>query len=196
MVGRFDTANVKYNLIGSGNSILDLLGVPVSTLDPTNLHSTNLTLNNSTLLGLLQNNGGPTPTHALLSGSEAIDMGSDTYAEDPSTHVQFTSDQRGTGFTRFYDILGVGVNGGFPAPVDIGAYEIQLPKVIDVILDDIDPSTNTSLWGLGQISYAKLETLHQQLAPVYRYGTNTIKIAFSEELTTYSASIYDFWQRR
>jgi hypothetical protein len=84
-----------YNLIGttqgaSGFAATDLLGV-------------------NPLLGSLQNNGGPTPTMALLSGSPAIDAG------DPN----FTGpayDQRGPGFARV-------VNGR----VDIGAFEVQKP---------------------------------------------------------------------
>ncbi|NEP79361.1 MAG: hypothetical protein F6K39_15005, partial [Okeania sp. SIO3B3] len=59
-------------------------------------------------LGPLQNNGGSTKTHALLSGSIAIDAG------DNGSATGLTSDQRGLGFDRI-------VNG----TVDIGAYEVQ-----------------------------------------------------------------------
>ena len=55
-------------------------------------------------LGPLQNNGGPTETHALLTGSPAIDAGDNTYAPD--------TDQRGK--ERI-------VNG----TIDIGAYELD-----------------------------------------------------------------------
>jgi hypothetical protein len=58
------------------------------------------------MLGPLQDNGGPTPTHALLAGSPAIDNGNDTAALD--------FDQRGIGFPR---IAGGGA--------DIGALEVQ-----------------------------------------------------------------------
>ena len=58
------------------------------------------------LLGPLANNGGPTQTHALLSGSPAIDTGSNPLA--------LSFDQRGTGFART-----VG------AQTDIGAFEVQ-----------------------------------------------------------------------
>jgi hypothetical protein len=57
-------------------------------------------------LGPLQDNGGPTFTHALLPGSPAIDAGDNTDAPP--------YDQRGIGFDRI-------VNG----VIDIGAYELQ-----------------------------------------------------------------------
>ncbi len=56
------------------------------------------------MLGVLQDNGGFTPTHALLPNSPAIDGGDNTDAPD--------TDQRGTGFPRI-------LNG----TVDIGSYE-------------------------------------------------------------------------
>ena len=65
------------------------------------------------LLGPLQNNGGPTFTHALLSGSPAIDTGDDSVVGSP---LFLTTDQRGAGFRRLYG-----------AHVDIGAYEVQPP---------------------------------------------------------------------
>ena len=59
--------SLGYNLIGSTNGSTgwgtnDLVGSTTSLLDPK--------------LGPLQNNGGPTPTHALLPNSPAIDQGS------------------------------------------------------------------------------------------------------------------------
>jgi hypothetical protein len=60
-------------------------------------------------LGPLQNNGGPTPTQALLPGSPAIDAGDNAASSDPT-------DQRG--LPRI-------ANG----TIDIGAYEVQaLPQ--------------------------------------------------------------------
>ena len=64
-------------------------------------------------LGSLANNGGPTMTHALLSGSPAINAGSNALAVDQNGNA-LTTDQRGTGFNRI-------VNG----TVDIGAFESQ-----------------------------------------------------------------------
>ena len=66
--------------------------------------------NTDPLLGPLQDNGGPTWTHALLPGSPAIDAGDD--AQCPST------DQRG--MTRPQD-----GDGDMNPICDIGSYEIE-----------------------------------------------------------------------
>jgi len=65
-------------------------------------------INTDPLLGLLQDNGGPTFTHALLPGSPAIDSG------DPSFTPPPFFDQRGPGFTRV-------VNNR----IDKGSFEVQ-----------------------------------------------------------------------
>lgn len=65
-----------------------------------------------TVLNLnLADNGGPTRTHALVSGSVAINAGSNLLAVD-DTGLALLTDQRGSGFTR---IRGTAV--------DIGAFE-------------------------------------------------------------------------
>jgi hypothetical protein len=81
-----------YNLIGNTSGC--------DGLDPTDL------CNVDSLLGSLQDNGGPTWTMALLPGSPAIDAG------DPADAPAW--DQRGPGFDRV-------VNGR----IDIGALEVQ-----------------------------------------------------------------------
>ncbi len=63
------------------------------------------------LLGPLRNNGGPTPTHALLSHSPAIDAGSNP--------AGLSFDQRGSPFAR---TLGSGP--------DIGAYEVNPADIV------------------------------------------------------------------
>ena len=73
------------------------------------------------LLGPLQDNGGPTQTHALLFGSPARDKGSNVAV--PST------DQRG--FARIFDGDGNGT-----ATVDIGSFESGF--VVNTFLDTID----------------------------------------------------------
>jgi hypothetical protein len=89
-----------YNLIGDGTGMTGLtngvngnqVGSASDPIDPQ--------------LGPLDFNGGPTLTHALLSGSPAIDAGNNAYATD--------WDQRGPGYPRI-------VNG----IIDIGAFEYQ-----------------------------------------------------------------------
>jgi hypothetical protein len=86
-----------HNLIGDGTggggfADTDLVGTADNPIDP--------------VLGPLQDNGGPTPTMALLPGSPAIDAGDNTNAP--------MWDQRGPGFRRI-------VNG----TIDIGAFEVQ-----------------------------------------------------------------------
>ena len=80
------------------------------------------------LLGLLANNGGPTQTHALPAGSMAINAG------DPNFDVGATpSDQRGAPFVRV-----------FGSRVDMGAYERQTlaPSffVVTTAADELDYS--------------------------------------------------------
>jgi HYR domain len=103
-----------YNLIGnnSGATITpttgDQIGTPAAPIDP--------------LLGPLQNNGGPTFTHALLSGSPATDKGS--AATDPVSGNPITTDQRG--FTRPVDNPAI-TNAPGGDGSDIGAFEEQMP---------------------------------------------------------------------
>src|SRR5207248_5776427 len=65
-------------------------------------------INTDPMLGPLQDNGGPTFTHALLPGSPAIDAGDPSFAPPPFF------DQRGPGFDR--------VSG---SRIDIGSFEVQ-----------------------------------------------------------------------
>jgi hypothetical protein len=73
-----------------------------------NLDSSLVISSDNPLLGPLANNGGPTLTHALQSGSPAVGQGSNP--------LNLTSDQRTTGFSR-----------NIGGQADIGAYEIQSP---------------------------------------------------------------------
>ena len=84
--------------------------------------------NDTPLIGPLSDNGGPTETHALLTGSLAIDGG------DPAYDVVATpNDQRGAPFVR-----GAGLR------VDIGSYERQTldPSffVVTTATDELDYS--------------------------------------------------------
>jgi hypothetical protein len=86
--------------IGSHN----LIGASHILLPPDTLH-------NDPLLGPLQNNGGPTMTHAIAAASPAIDAGNNLAGLD--------DDQRGTGFAR---VAG--------SAADIGAYEVETGDAI------------------------------------------------------------------
>ena len=65
-------------------------------------------INTDPQLGPLQDNGGPTFTHALLFGSPAINAGDPDFVPPP------LYDQRGPGFDR--------IRGG---RIDIGSFEVQ-----------------------------------------------------------------------
>jgi len=98
--------SLGYNLSSdAGGGVLTATGDQVNT-DPR--------------LGPLQDNGGPTLTHALMTGSPAIDAG------DPNFTPPSDFDQRGPGFPR--------VVGG---RIDIGAFEAPetIPPVITQIRD-------------------------------------------------------------
>ncbi|VAW48034.1 Alkaline phosphatase, partial [hydrothermal vent metagenome] len=101
-----------YNLIGSG-AVFNT----GNTLDNFNQSGDQINVTNP-LLGPLANNGGTTQTHALLSGSPAIDAGDPTAAAGVGNIPLF--DQRGTGFSRVQ--LG---------HIDIGSFEYynQAPSI-------------------------------------------------------------------
>lgn len=116
-----NTANGAPNDIENADSGLDVRNSLIETIDLaeiTGANSGNI-FDVDPELGPLQNNGGPTFTHALADTSPARDAGSNP------TGTAF--DQRGTPFAR--------VSG--PA-TDIGAFEIQVPV-------PVNPTTTTVL---------------------------------------------------
>ncbi len=91
------------------------------------------TISGDPMLGPLDNNGGPTMTHALLPGSPAIDAG------DPNAVAGMagipTYDQRGMTFGRVVAIAST------TAAIDIGAYEVQSAPnalIVDTTMDELD----------------------------------------------------------
>ncbi|MDB4766281.1 hypothetical protein OAG71_01190 [bacterium] len=97
-------------------------------------------LNQPALLAPLSDNGGPTLTHALLSGSPAIDAGNDVLAVDADGNL-LSTDQRGGVSTRSFDdptAVGTGV--------DIGAFELHA-LVVDNQVDEDDGNH-----GVGDLS--------------------------------------------
>ena len=91
--GGIVNVNAGYSLIEDGSCITP---------------GTNGNISGDPNLGPLQDNGGPTFTHALLCDSTAIDAGSNA----PAAGLDF--DQRGSGFPRIFN-----------SNVDIGAFEVQ-----------------------------------------------------------------------
>ena len=94
-------------------------------------------------LGPLQDNGGPTETMAPAIGSLAVDKG--IAAGD-------TSDQRGTGFTRTFDMNPASANGG--DDTDIGAFEQQVNQ------DETSLDFGTVNWGATTSSQGVLQVNH------------------------------------
>jgi hypothetical protein len=106
-----------FNVSPGGNSILNDFGTVtsygynVSSDDGDGyLNSPGDQINTDPMLGPLQDNGGPTFTHALLPGSPAINAGDPNFVPPPFY------DQRGPGYDR--------VRNG---RLDVGSFEVQQP---------------------------------------------------------------------
>ncbi len=115
-------ASSSFNLIGNGGSGGLTDGVNNNQIGVANPG-----------LGPLQNNGGPTETHSLLSGSPAIDRGH---------NFGFITDQRG--LTRPYDDPAIANASGGDGS-DIGAFEVQAavpPPTPDTDGDGVPDATD------------------------------------------------------
>ena len=96
------------NIINN-NGLFNSLGYNLSSDDGGGyLNGPGDQINTDPLLGPLQDNGGPTFTHALLPGSPAINEGDPNFTPPPSY------DQRGPNFYRVRDLN-----------IDIGSFEVQ-----------------------------------------------------------------------
>lgn len=80
----------------------------------------------------LANNGGPTQSLALLTGSPAINAGSTSLAVDANGQP-LTTDQRGAGYLR-----------DFGSAVDIGAFEAQTPSTITINFDQFSTGVQSA----------------------------------------------------
>jgi hypothetical protein len=110
-------ANTLFKVSAGGHSIISdggtvhSFGYNLSSDDGGGyLNGTGDQINTDPLLGPLQDNGGPTFTHALLPGSPAINAGDPNFIGPPDY------DQRGPGYDR--------VRGG---RIDVGSFEVQNP---------------------------------------------------------------------
>jgi CSLREA domain-containing protein len=107
-------------IISAGNNLIgDSAGDSANTSTPITYQPSDILDTPPQLGALTIFNGGATPTHALLSGSPAIDKGGNALAVDPSNNSALTTDQRGS--SRVFDGDGNNV-----ATVDIGAFERQV----------------------------------------------------------------------
>lgn len=114
------TATLKNSIVANSSSggncsgIITSQGHNLSSDDTCNFNNTGDLNNTDPMLGPLQNNGGPTQTQALLSGSPAIDAGEPLGCTDGKGHLLKT-DQRGKRRPDPEDTGGC----------DMGAYERQ-----------------------------------------------------------------------
>jgi hypothetical protein len=115
-IGEFQIGDTILNAGSSGVNIFinsgraTSLGYNLSSDDGGGvLTGTGDLINTDPMLGPLQDNGGPTFTHALLPGSPAIDAGDPAFTSPPFF------DQRGNPFDRVIGSL-----------IDIGSFEVQL----------------------------------------------------------------------
>ena len=101
--------------ISNGSGTITSLGYNLSSDNAGGfLTATGDQINTTPLLGPLQDNGGPTLTHALLTGSPAVDTGDPNF--DPNAfNPPMLNDQRGAGYDRVAH-----------GRVDIGAFEVQI----------------------------------------------------------------------
>jgi hypothetical protein len=137
---------------------------------PTDLLSTD------PMLGPLQDNGGPTLTHAPLPRSPAIDKGKNL--------VPASNDQRGPGFARTFDNLLIANPPGGDG-TDIGAFEVQHPSsnqppvavCADVTVYAYPDCTAYALIGVGSYDPdGDPITLIQSPPNPYPVGTNIVTL--------------------
>jgi hypothetical protein len=110
----------------------------------------------------LADNGGPTLTHAFLSGSPAVDAGDPSFASPPDF------DQRGSVFPRVRDGDGDSV-----AMIDIGAFEQQTTAVVNIVVDTL-ADENDGNYLLGDVSLREAIDLAN-----ISFGPDTIMFAAS-----------------
>ena len=148
---------INHSLIGVADGLTitggnNLAGTAAAPLDP--------------LLGPLADNGGPTMTHALLSGSPAIDAGDNLLAVDENGN-SLAVDQRSA--DRVVDGI-----------VDIGAVEIQPIRTVGQYIfynnSGFDDSSNSDAIATDKVALRNGETATFENYTSYIHGINGIAI--------------------
>lgn len=164
LVGGFDLAgtfsSLGYNLIGTSGSTAgfidgfngDIVGTNSQRIDPA--------------LSVLQDNGGPTLTHALLAGSRAIDAGDNTDG--------VSIDQRGA--TRPTDTTS-----------DIGAFEIVTPTISISDVSQVETNSGTTVFEIVvSLSNANVDVVTVDYETSNGTATAGVDYAFTTGRVTFS----------
>ena len=169
------SVTAQFSIIGNnaGTTINDLggnfVGTPVTPIDP--------------LLSVLEDFGGPTPTHAPLAFSLAIDGGDAGFAPPPA------DDQRGAGFARVLD-----GDGNASTVIDIGAFErttvAPLDLVVDLLTDELDADRGPGDLSLREaIEEANLNFGADEIRFLPSLAGQTITLTLGEILITDAVDI-------
>lgn len=155
---------VAHNLGGNCDVAVDSEGHNIDSEDSCGLDQLSDFVNTDPLIGPLGDNGGETMTHALLTGSPAIDAGDDSACP--------TTDQRG--FTRQSDGNGDGVT-----ECDIGAYEVLLfyPTETTITSDEPDPT-------YGNQPFTVTTTVSSTVSSIFGTPTGTVTVTVSDSDAT------------
>jgi hypothetical protein len=164
-----------YNLVGNGDRLTGI----ANTIHGNHVGSAKAgTVINAGLV-VLENNGGPTATVALVPSSPAVGAGSAALAVDPNTSLPLTNDQRGAGYGRLF-------NGA----VDIGAFEAGVAPAGGTVytvtsLADNGAGTGTS----GDLRYAITQANAKPGSTIVFGVTGTISLATPLPTITADVSI-------
>jgi hypothetical protein len=167
--GSFNTSS-SHNLIGTGASGLstlmgNLLGDTMVPIDPE--------------LTVLGDHGGLTQTIGFLTGSPAIDAGSNSEANNYLGNP--ANDQRG--YTRYFDDP---LTNGMGVVIDMGAYEYSTARIMNVTIG----STTENPDGTNQpYSFDTVVGSEEQMRTVPVGSANRISIQFSKDVNVTSSDL-------
>lgn len=177
-------------ILNAGTSGANIVGGTVTSLgnnlsnEDSGLTATGDRINPDPMLGPLQDNGGPTFTHALLCGSPAIDEGRNFSGS--------ATDQRSGGFARTFDDPAVPNVTGSDG-TDVGAFEAQQPLPSLCNSPPVAKCKNLTVSaGLDCMANASIDdgsfdpdagdtiTLSQSPAGPYALGVTTVTLTVSD----------------